>query len=116
MPATALFREQGFDARGWPRWPYLAMAFGLAALLALLAILVADDRRIAGIFVGATLAAFLVLRSVGSLVQWLARNSPQVRSTALRLALGNIHRPGALDAVGGAVARPRPHLAGHAWP
>jgi putative ABC transport system permease protein len=96
VPATALFREQGFDARGWARWPYLAMAFGLAALIALLAILVAGDRRIAGIFVVATLAAFLVLRGVGSLVQWLARNSPQVRSTALRLALGNIHRPGAL--------------------
>ena len=29
-------------------------------------------------------------------MQWLARKSPRVRSTALRLAIGNIHRPGAL--------------------
>src|SRR5690606_18166211 len=37
-----------------------------------------------------------VLRGVGVLVQWLARKSPRLRSTALRLAVGNIHRPGAL--------------------
>jgi len=37
-----------------------------------------------------------VLRLVGSLVQWAARKSPRVRFVALRLAIGNIHRPGAL--------------------
>ena len=53
-------------------------------------------RRIAMIFVGAAVFAFAVLRNVGGLVQWIARRSPRVRSTALRLAIGNIHRPGAL--------------------
>ncbi|RUT87434.1 ABC transporter permease, partial [Mesorhizobium sp. USDA-HM6] len=33
---------------------------------------------------------------VAALVQWLARRSPRVRFVSLRLALGNIHRPGAL--------------------
>ncbi|RWG64061.1 hypothetical protein, partial [Mesorhizobium sp.] len=61
-----------------------------------LAILSADDRRVASIFVGATVFAFLVLRLVAALVQWLARRSPRLRSVSLRLALGNIHRPGAL--------------------
>ncbi len=96
VPATALFREQGFEARGLPRWPYTATAFGLAAGLALLAVLFADDRRIALIFVGAMLFSFLVLRGVGGLVGEAARRAPRTRSTALRLALGNIHRPGAL--------------------
>jgi putative ABC transport system permease protein len=48
------------------------------------------------IFVGAAIGSFIVLRAVGWLVQWLARKAPRVRSTALRLAVGNIHRPGAL--------------------
>ncbi|TWG97904.1 putative ABC transport system permease protein [Mesorhizobium sp. J18] len=96
VPATALFREMGVDARGWPRPVYLAAAIAIAAILALLAIWFSDERRVAAIFVGAAIFAFAVLRGVGSLVQWLARQSPRVRSTPLRLALGNIYRPGAL--------------------
>ncbi|RVD68063.1 FtsX-like permease family protein, partial [Mesorhizobium sp. M4A.F.Ca.ET.029.04.2.1] len=96
VPATALFREMGFESRGFPRPPYMAAAVGIALVLAALAILFSGDRRIASIFVGATVFAFLVLRLVGALVQWAASRSPRVRSVALRLALGNIHRPGAL--------------------
>jgi putative ABC transport system permease protein len=96
VPATALFREMGFGGRGLPRLAYVAVSLGLAVILALLAIWFSGDRRIAAIFVGATIFAFIVLRSVGVAVQWLARKSPRVRSTALRLAIGNIHRPGAL--------------------
>src|SRR5690606_34725536 len=36
------------------------------------------------------------LRGVAMLLQAAARRSPRVRSTPLRLAIGNIHRPGAL--------------------
>lgn len=96
VPATALFREMGFEGRGFPRPPYVGAAIGIALLLAALAILFSGDRRIASIFVGATIFAFLVLRLVGGLVQWAAKKSPRVRSVALRLAIGNIHRPGAL--------------------
>ncbi len=96
VPATALFREMGLEGRGFPRPVYIAAAVGIALLLAALAILFSGDRRIASIFVGATIFAFLVLRLVGSLVQWAARKSPRVRFVALRLAIGNIHRPGAL--------------------
>lgn len=96
VPATALFREMGFEARGWPRPVYVAVTLAVAALLALLAIWTSTDRRVALIFVGAAIFAFVVLRLVGVLVQEIARRSPRVRSTALRLAIGNIHRPGAL--------------------
>jgi putative ABC transport system permease protein len=96
VPATALFREMGFEGRGFPRPVYIVSALGIAAGLGVLAILFSGDRWIASIFAGATVFAFIVLRSVGWLVQWLAKKSPRVRSTALRLAIGNIHRPGAL--------------------
>jgi putative ABC transport system permease protein len=96
VPATALFREMGFESRGLPRFAYVATALGIAAALAAIAVLVSDQRRIAAIFVAATIVSFLVLRAVAALVQWLARKSPRVSSTALRLAVGNIHRPGAL--------------------
>lgn len=96
VPAAALFREMGMEGRGRPRLVYVASALGIALFLAALAILFSGDQRIASIFVGATIFAFLVLRLVGALVQWAARKSPRVRSVALRLAVGNIHRPGAL--------------------
>ena len=96
IPATALFREMGFEARGWPRAVYVIASAGIAVLLALFAIWWSNERMIAVIFIGGMAFAFLVLRSVGEGLQWLARRSPRVRSTALRLAIGNIHRPGAL--------------------
>jgi len=96
MPATALFRTVGAEAGGLPRLPYLAAAVAIAILLASFSIWWSSDRRIAVIFVGAVVFAFLVLRAVGLALQAAARRSPRVRSTPLRLALGNIHRPGAL--------------------
>ncbi|TXR50275.1 ABC transporter permease [Phyllobacterium endophyticum] len=96
VPATALFREQGFEQKGWPRPVYIVAAVIPIAVLCLLAVVFAYDRRIAMIFVAAVAFSFVVLRAVSILVQWLARRAPRVRSTALRLAIGNIHRPGAL--------------------
>ena len=96
IPATALFREMGFDAHGFPRAVYVILTLAIAVALAGLAIWTAEDRRIATTFVGAAIFAFLVLRIVASGVQAAARRSPRVRSTMLRLAIGNIHRPGAL--------------------
>ncbi|GEO85701.1 glycosyl transferase family 1 [Ciceribacter naphthalenivorans] len=96
VPATALFREQGFERRGLPSWPYLtATALALAALAAL-AIFSSEDRRIATIFLIAMAAGFVLLRLVALGIAYLAKHSPRVPSAALRLAIGNIHRPGAL--------------------
>lgn len=96
IPATALFREQGFEQRGFPPFLYLALAVLLIAALAGLALYVAYDRRIAAIFIVASIAAFGILRFVADGIRWLARRAPRVRSTAVRLAIGNIYRPGAL--------------------
>ncbi|MCB1453609.1 MAG: ABC transporter permease [Rhizobiaceae bacterium] len=96
IPATALFREMGFNAHGWPRPVYVIASVGIAVLLSLFAIWWSNERTIAVIFIGGMLFAFIVLRAVSTGLQDLARRSPRVRSTALRLAIGNIHRPGAL--------------------
>ncbi len=96
VPATALFREQGFEARALPSWPYILLAGVFMAALAGLAIVTAYDRFIAVVFVGAIVFAFVILRAVAALIAWLAKRSPRVSSPALRLAIGNIHRPGAL--------------------
>jgi putative ABC transport system permease protein len=96
VPATALFRQQGFEASSLPRWPYLLTAGATLAALCAAAIWFADDRRIAIVFVAAVIVAFAVLRLVGHAVQLIAKRWPAVRSTPLRLAIGNIHRPGAL--------------------
>jgi putative ABC transport system permease protein len=96
VPATALFREQGFEVRRLPSWPYILLATLFMAALAGLAIVTAYDRFIAVVFVGAIIFAFVILRLVAALIAWLARRSPRVNSPALRLAIGNIHRPGAL--------------------
>src|SRR5690606_33276884 len=68
----------------------------IVALLAGLAIALSSDRRIAVIFLGAMVFSFVVLRIVAIAVQAAARRAPRTRSTVLRLATGNIHRPGAL--------------------
>ena len=96
VPATALFREQGFEPRGWPSWPYVAATALALGALAALAILTSEERRIATIFLVAMAAGFVLLRLVALGIAYLARHSPHVPSAALRLAIGNIHRPGAL--------------------
>lgn len=47
VPATALFREQGFEPRGWPSWPYVAATALALGAPAALAILTSEERRIA---------------------------------------------------------------------
>ncbi len=96
VPATALFREQSFDNTPFPSWPYVLAAAVALAALALLAITTAEDRFIATIFLAAVFGAFFLLRVVALVITALARRSPTVHSPALRLAIGNIHRPGAL--------------------
>ncbi|MDQ0457342.1 putative ABC transport system permease protein [Rhizobium paknamense] len=96
VPATALFRDQGFEMRKLPSWPYVGTAALAIAALAALAVATAYDRRLALIFLVAMAGSFVVLRLVAYGVAALARRSPRVSSPALRLAVGNIHRPGAL--------------------
>ncbi|WP_291855746.1 ABC transporter permease [Bradyrhizobium sp.] len=96
VPVAALFRDE--VAREWrrPRWSYLALMAVVIALLVAVAIGLAYDKRIAAVFVGASVAVFALLRGVAAGLMALARRLPRSRITMLRLAIANIYRPGAL--------------------
>jgi putative ABC transport system permease protein len=96
VPPTELFRENGFQSATLPKWPWLLGAAVLALAVAGLAILTAKDRYVAIVFLGAAVAAFIVLRFVAWGIQRLARSAPRASNVPLRMAIGNIHRPGAL--------------------
>ena len=56
----------------------------------------AADRWLVLIYLSATLAAFILLRAASFLIVACAKRLPHARGVALRLAVGNIHRSGAL--------------------
>ena len=80
----------------WPRLRYVIATARIVAPLAALAIVTTYDHRVAAIFIVAAAIVFLVLRLIALLTMWIARRLPRQRSTSLRLAIANIHRPGAL--------------------
>jgi putative ABC transport system permease protein len=96
VSVSALFRDEVEPERQRPRLSYMLATVLVAAALAALAIMLAYDRRIAMIFVAAAAGVFITLRLVASLVMLIARHAPRSQSTVLRLAIANIHRPGAL--------------------
>src|SRR3954467_5009467 len=96
VPVAALFREE--VAREWhrPRWSYLVLMAVVIALLIAVAVGLAYDKRVAAVFVVSSVAVFALLRGVAAGLMALARRMPRSRITMLRLAIANIHRPGAL--------------------
>jgi putative ABC transport system permease protein len=94
--ATELFRSQAYDGWRLVPWRYYLAAVAAFGAVAALAVATSENRSIALIFIAATAGAFVVLRLVAAGVSALARRAPKVHSPALRLAIGNIHRPGAL--------------------
>jgi putative ABC transport system permease protein len=96
VPVSALFRDEIAPNRRFPRLRYAAAAVLAAVALTALAVTAAYDRKIAAIFVVAAAVVFLALRLVAVALMGLARRAPRLRSTVWRLAIANIHRPGAL--------------------
>ena len=96
VPVSALFRDAVDPEPGRLRVGY-RVALGAAVLaLAGCAIGFSEDHRLAAYDVGATLLVFALLRLVAWGFMALARALPRPSNVELRLALGNIHRPGAL--------------------
>jgi putative ABC transport system permease protein len=96
VPVAALFRETVTGEWQRPRWRYLALMAVVIALLIAVAIGLAYDKRVALVFVACSIAVFVLLRGIAAALMALARALPRSRFTMLRLAIGNIHRPGAL--------------------
>ena len=96
VPVSELFRDAVTPERHWPRWRYTAVTALAVLTLAAIAVMLSYDRRIAMIFVAAAAAVFVALHFVAMLLMAVARRLPRARATTLRLAIANMHRPGAL--------------------
>jgi putative ABC transport system permease protein len=95
VPAAALFRDTIDRTRR--RVPIAAFAASalLSLGLAALAVGSSQDHTVGLWFVGGAAAAFALFRAAGAAVVFVSGRFAGVRRPALRLALANLHRPGA---------------------
>ena len=94
VPAATLLRD-AVAPSGRTSWPAIAAMVAIAALLFVLAVASASDPLMAAEFLGATAALLLLLWLLGWGVRALAARVPRPRFALARLAIGNLHRPGA---------------------
>ncbi|HUD93931.1 ABC transporter permease [Sphingobium sp.] len=96
QPAAAIFRGAIESRSGLDRRSLAAMGgAGAGALLIALALGTAREPLFSAAVLGAVAAVLLLLLGLGLLVSRLARRLPRPRRPLLRLALANLHRPGA---------------------
>src|SRR5450631_253131 len=96
VPVQTLFRAGIEPRRTRSRPRYIILTLAAALCLALAVLWLATDPSLVLIYMGGTGAAFVVLRGASFLIVAAAKRAPRARNVALRLAIGNIHRPGAL--------------------
>ncbi|HEX8534797.1 MAG TPA: FtsX-like permease family protein [Allosphingosinicella sp.] len=94
VAAASLFRGSLEPLRR-PSFLVLIGVLAAAALIAALAILTAREPIFAAGFIGSALALLLLLTLLGALIRWAASKLPRPRNPIFRLALANLHRPGA---------------------
>jgi len=95
VPAATLFRDRIQPSGLKPGRPVILTAILGVVLLAALTILTSSERNFAYWFVGGALATVLLLRLGASALIRLAARSGKASNAELRLAIGNLHRPGA---------------------
>lgn len=94
VPAAALLR--GIHApRRWPGARVVLALAVLASALVAVAVGTASDRSLAAGFVAAAATLVLLLWLLGLLIRWTLARLPRPRRPLARLALANLHRPGA---------------------
>lgn len=96
IPVSALFRDTVDGDRRWPRPRYLAFVVGTLAVLVGLSVATSFNPRLAMGFMAGAAAIFVTLRLVAAAIMAIAARMPRARDTSLRLAVANLHRPGAL--------------------
>ncbi len=94
VPAASLLRDR-LAARPRPSWRLLSAMAALALALIALAVVTATDPRLAAGFAGGTVALLALLAAIGIAVRRGVALLPRPRAPLVRLALGNLHRPGA---------------------
>ena len=99
MPAARLFRDAAdSDGSGGPRpgWGTLALIALAGAAIIGLAVGQSGDRLFALGFIGGALALLVALGALAALIRFVAARAPRPKGPLARLAIGNLHRPGAL--------------------
>ncbi|MEI8150124.1 MAG: FtsX-like permease family protein [Hyphomicrobiales bacterium] len=99
VPVSALFRDAVAPGGRRPRWRYVFATMLVVAALAGIAVFLSYDGKIAAIFIGAAAAVFVMLQAVALMLMAVARRLPHAQSMSLRLAIANMHRPGALTPI-----------------
>ncbi len=95
VPAATLMRGAVVAADGRLPWRDALLIGAVAMALAAFTIFTADSRSIAGWFVLGAVAAFIAFPLLARLLMMAAARAGKPRLAGLRLALANLHRPGA---------------------
>ena len=95
VPAASLFRNLVVPTRMRPPLPYVLSSAAAGAALAAVAVMTASDRMFALAFVGGSIAVLVAFLGAGVAVMAGARRLRGIRRPGLRLAIANLHRPGA---------------------
>jgi putative ABC transport system permease protein len=93
FPAMALMRARAAP-RARDRGAWLPVALGLAAIVALV-LATSQQRMLSLFFLGGAAAMLAALAMLGWLIRKLAVRAPRPDAPLLRIALANLHRPGA---------------------
>lgn len=93
VPAATLFRGDLEPLR--PGWAVVLIVLAAAAAIAGLAVGTAREPAFAAGFIGSALGLVLLLTLLGGLIRWTASRLPRPRHPVFRIALANLHRPGA---------------------
>lgn len=95
VPAATLFRNLLTPVTKRPSARILAMLAGAALMLAGIAVLTAQRPFIAIVFVLGAVGSLVAFRLAAWVVMRLAKAMPRPRGAKMRLAIANLHRPGA---------------------
>ncbi|MBL4789755.1 MAG: ABC transporter permease, partial [Kordiimonadaceae bacterium] len=95
MPAVHLFRSVVANDRKRLRFIYIAAIFGATSVVVLLAVGLSDNRFLAAGFMAGSGVTLGILRLTSWLIERGAANAPRPRNPLARMAVANLHRPGA---------------------
>ena len=95
LPAVRLFRALVAPERRWPRFVYMATIFGAALVVVLLAVGMSDNRWLAAGFMVGAGVTLVILRGISWLIERGAAKAPRSKNALRRMAIANLHRPGA---------------------
>ncbi len=95
LPAQRMFRGS-VERWPWPSARAIGASLAAGALVAALAVWQAAERLFALGFLGGAAVVLLLLFAMGTLVIRAAQRLPRPKGVLARLALANVHRPGAM--------------------